>query len=78
MNADYTGIIGAKLNSYDPNLTEEKWGAVESLKGKQNNKDIVLKPNDKTGGCSVLDCDAYTSSMKAKLCETCVNALMCK
>ena len=57
-----------------PNLTEEEWEAIGSLKEEQSSKQIIVKPNDKTGGCSILDYDSYVDAMKVKLCEQDTNA----
>ena len=74
LNAVYAGIVGAELNHYNPNLTKEEWEAIGSLKEKQSSKQIIIKPNDKTGGCSILDYNSYVDAMKVKLCEQYTNA----
>ena len=70
LNAVHVGLIGAPLNNHPSNLTEPEWLGIKTLQEKQQKKQIIVKPNDKTGGCSVLDYDSYVQAMEAKLSET--------
>ena len=69
LNAVHVGILGAALKQEDSNLTTGEWDAIRSLREKQSGKEIIIKPNDKTGGCSILKYDSYVSAMKEKLNE---------
>ena len=75
LTAVHSGMIGAKLNNHQSNLTPGEWKAIDSLKLRQKNQEIIIKPNDKTGGCSVLDYTAYVQAMELKLAETFVDSI---
>ena len=63
-------MIGAQLHEHAPNLTQAEWDGIKSLQVQQKNRQIIVKPNDKTGGCSILDFDSYVETMRAKLKDT--------
>ena len=70
LTATHIGMIGAPLNNVQSNLSEEAWLGIKSLQERQRKKEIIIKPNDKTGGCSVLNYNSYVDAMKSKLLET--------
>ena len=73
MYAVESDILGSALNHHQPNITSEEEEGLKHLKELQNDRVIVIKPNDKTGGCSILPCDDYIRAMNKKLTDTFVD-----
>ena len=63
-------ILGAPLKRSQPNMSPEMKAAQKDLITLQREREIVIKPSDKTGGVCVLPFKAYKESMDSKLRET--------
>ena len=53
-----------------PNLSEEEQGAIQELVALQGSGNIVIKPNDKSGGWSIMDLKDYKEACNAQLSAT--------
>ena len=68
LQALHDDIFHAPLNMVHPNLPEPEQEAILQLVASQRKGDITLKPNDKSGGCSVV-CPPYWKIAKcSKYC----------
>ena len=63
-------ILYAPLNKVHQNLTKEQESAITTLKQEQKSRNICIKPNDKNGGCSVMNTNDYIKQCEAMLYAT--------
>lgn len=67
LNGSLNCILGADLNKTHTNLPECEVRAMNELIRLQKSRQICIKPNDKTGGCSVLNTTDYVNSLESLL-----------
>lgn len=67
LNGSLNCILGADLNKTHTNLPECEKRAMNELIKLQKSRQICIKPNDKTGGCSVLNTTDYVNSLETLL-----------
>ena len=60
-------IIGSEPSKYRKNYTKEEEKALEQLVKSQKDRTITIKPNDKTGGCSILNTEDYIAALQLML-----------
>ena len=63
-------ILYSSLNKVHKNLSQEQEKAIVILKQEQKNRNICIKPNDKNGGCSVMNTSDYIKQCEAMLYAT--------
>jgi len=71
--ATHDTIVSAPLKPFYPNLPDDEAAAVKSLKKEQQERRIIIKPNDKMGGQSVMNTEDYVNKVKKMLNETFVD-----
>lgn len=62
-----------KVKPFQPNMPDEELAAVKRLKKEQQERNIIIKPNDKMGGQSVINTDDYVEKVEGMLTETFVD-----
>ena len=67
INGSLACVLGSDLNKIHTNLPESERRALNELNKLQKSRQITIKPNDKTGGCSVLNTSDYIESMEILL-----------
>ena len=60
-------ILYSSLNKTHSNLTKEQTEGIKILTHEQKTRNIVIKPNDKNGGCSVLNFNDYVECCEKML-----------
>ena len=63
LSGSLTCVLGSDLNKIHTNLPENEKRAMNEIVHLQKERIITLKPNDKTGGVSVLNTEDYIKSM---------------
>ena len=63
-------ILSAPLKPFHPNLPEEELAALKKLKKEQQERRIVIKPNDKIGGQSLMNTGDYVEKVQKMLHQT--------
>ena len=71
--ATHDTIVSAPLKPFYPNLPDDEAAAVKSLKKEQQERRIIIKPNDKMGGQSIMNTEDYVEKVKKMLNETFVD-----
>ena len=61
LDSVHDDILHTPLNKVSPNLAKEEREAMEVLIKAQRERFVTLKPNDKSGGCSILNLPDYGS-----------------
>ena len=63
-------VLHSPLNKISPNLTRQHQEAIDQLVSAQRRREITIKPNDKCGGCSLLNFDDYLEACHSHLYAT--------
>ena len=64
LNGSKACVLGSDLNKVRSNLPENEKRAMHELIELQKSRQITIKPNDKTGGVSIMNTDDYVKSME--------------
>ena len=64
LNGSLNCVLGSDLNRVQPNLPENERRALNELVELQKSRQITIKPNDKTGGASIMNTEDYIKSME--------------
>jgi hypothetical protein len=67
IHAVHSDIVGSKSLLYRKNLTKKEEEALEFLVKSQKDSIVTIKPNDKTGGCSILNTEDYIAAFELML-----------
>ena len=70
LDAVHDDILLAPLNKISPNISSEHKASVDLLVSAQRRREVTLKPNDKSGGCSLLNVPDYISTCHEHLYST--------
>ena len=70
LTSTHDAIVSAPLKPYHSNLPNDQVAALKELKKEQDKRNIVIKPNDKMGGQSVMNTNDYVEKVGQMLNET--------
>ena len=70
LDSVHDDILHSPLNKVSPNLSKEEQTAIDLLVTAQRRREVTLKPNDKAGGCSLLDVPDYQAACLSHLQST--------
>ena len=73
ITSTHDAIVSAPLKPYHSNLPVDQVAALKELKKQQDQRKIVIKPNDKMGGQSVMNTEDYVKKVEEMLSATFVD-----
>ena len=70
LSSTHDALVSAPLKPFSPNLPEDELVALKELRKEQQKRNIVIKPNDKMGGQSIMNTSDYVRKVDTMLNDT--------